>query len=492
MRTANQWAKVRRSLIILTIAALGCVLTSSSRATTIIVSNTADSGIGSLRAAIGNAANFDTVDASGVTGTIVLTSGPLGVGKNLTIIGPGAGNLSVNGNAAGRVFNVQGSRNYVTISGLTITNGSVGFSSPLQKGGGIYNQASLVLNGCVLSGNSAYSGGAIFNEAPCPSGMICVPERGRGNLTINNSTLTGNFAVFGSGIYNENVASISKSTFCLNEAIEGGGVCNASFYSVGGTMTIVDSCFNNNLAAGAGGISNEGGSMDISDSTFSGNDGGGIYNGGVSSSLIVKFCTFSGNSASNTGSAITGSANVGGTIFSAGNGANLDGGITSLGYNLCSDDGSGCLTAIGDVINTDAQLGPLQDNGGSTKTLALLPGSPAIDAGDPSFTPPPDFDQRGPGFPRAVNGRIDIGAFEFTPDLLITAVDRIGDDLRLTFGVALLGENYEVQSRTNLSSGSWESLAGSIPGNGGNAQVTITNALSVSPQFFRIHQLPAL
>ena len=57
-------------------------------------------------------------------------------------------------------------------------------------------------------------------------------------------------------------------------------------------------------------------------------------------------------------------------------------------------------------------LGPLQDNGGPTFTHALLPGSPAINAGDPSFTPPPFYDQRGPGFDRVVNGRIDIGSFE--------------------------------------------------------------------------------
>jgi hypothetical protein len=60
-------------------------------------------------------------------------------------------------------------------------------------------------------------------------------------------------------------------------------------------------------------------------------------------------------------------------------------------------------------------LGPLQDNGGPTFTNELLTGSPAIDAGDPNFTPPPDYDQRGPGFDRVVNGRIDIGAFEVEP-----------------------------------------------------------------------------
>ena len=73
------------------------------------------------------------------------------------------------------------------------------------------------------------------------------------------------------------------------------------------------------------------------------------------------------------------------------------------------------MTGPGDQINTDPLLGPLHNNGGPTVTHALLPGSRAIDAGDPSFTPPPDYDQRGAGFPRVVNGRIDIGAFEVQP-----------------------------------------------------------------------------
>src|SRR5213079_1152122 len=90
-----------------------------------------------------------------------------------------------------------------------------------------------------------------------------------------------------------------------------------------------------------------------------------------------------------------------------------DGGtVTSHGYNLSSDDGGGVLTGPGDQINTNPLLGPLQNNGGPTFTHALLPGSPAIDAGDPNFTPPPSFDQRGPGFDRVVNGRIDKGSFE--------------------------------------------------------------------------------
>ena len=86
--------------------------------------------------------------------------------------------------------------------------------------------------------------------------------------------------------------------------------------------------------------------------------------------------------------------------------------MTSHGFNLSSDDAGGNLNGPGDQINTEPLLGPLQDNGGPTFTHALLPGSPAINAGDPNFTPPPFFDQRGPGFDRVANGRIDKGSFE--------------------------------------------------------------------------------
>jgi hypothetical protein len=73
------------------------------------------------------------------------------------------------------------------------------------------------------------------------------------------------------------------------------------------------------------------------------------------------------------------------------------------------------LIGPGDQINTDPLLGPLQDNGGPTLTHMLLPGSPAIDAGDPNFTPPPSRDQRGPCFYRVFGRRIDVGSVETQP-----------------------------------------------------------------------------
>jgi hypothetical protein len=136
--------------------------------------------------------------------------------------------------------------------------------------------------------------------------------------------------------------------------------------------------------------------MAITDSTVTGNSanvGGGIYNSGP--------------------------FETGNTIFNAGtSGENIlnDGGmVTSDGYNLSSDNGGGYLNGPGDQINTDPLLGPLQDNGVPTFTHALLPGSPAIDAGDPTFMPPPSHDQRGPCFRRVFNRRIDIGSFEAQP-----------------------------------------------------------------------------
>ena len=111
------------------------------------------------------------------------------------------------------------------------------------------------------------------------------------------------------------------------------------------------------------------------------------------------------------------------TILVAGGGStnifHNGGEITSLGYNISSDDAGGYLTGPGDQINTDPLLGPLQDNGGPTFTHAIRPSSPAIDAGDPNFTPPPFTDQR--GYLRVYNGGIDIGSFEVQPTPLFIA-----------------------------------------------------------------------
>jgi hypothetical protein len=221
-------------------------------------------------------------------------------------------------------------------------------------------------------------------------------------ITITDSTISGNVAQFG-----------GVCDFCGG----GGGISNIS----GQTLTVTNTTINDNVAvADGGGISNAG-SLTVTDSTISDNSvfnvgiGGGISNSGR---LSVTNATLSGNSAGHGGGIYNHgeSTHIGNTVLNAGEFGetifNESGMITSYGYNLSSDDGGNTLTGPGDQINTDPMLGPLQDNGGPTFTHALLPGSPAINTGDPSFTPPPLYDERDPGFDRVVNGSIDIGSFE--------------------------------------------------------------------------------
>jgi hypothetical protein len=147
-------------------------------ADTITVTNTNDSGPGSLRQALADANDGDTITFA-VTGTVGLTSGELLVDKSISISGPGTNNLAVDGNDNSRVFHI-GAGETVTISGLTITNGVTG-----AYGGGIYNEsATLTLNNCIVSDNSADYGGGIYNEFVF----------GSATLTMNNSTLSGNSA----------------------------------------------------------------------------------------------------------------------------------------------------------------------------------------------------------------------------------------------------------------------------------------------------------
>ena len=235
---------------------------------------------------------------------------------------------------------------------------------------------------CTVSGNSTDGTG----------GGICAESNA--TLTIDSSTLSGNYAGdYGGGIANNGTLTINNSTLSGNRGeFAAGAILNG---------------FNGDA------------SLTVSNSTLSGNTtqlhGGGIFNGGQST---ISNSTLSGNSGMTAGAIVNrlGTLDIESTILNSGelgpNISNDSGTVTSHGYNLSSDDGGGVLNGPGDQINTNPVLGPLQNNGGPTFTHELLPGSPAIDAGDPNFTPPPFFDQRGQGFPRVVNGRIDKGSFE--------------------------------------------------------------------------------
>jgi hypothetical protein len=417
-----------------------------AHAATVTVTATADSGAGSLRAAIAAAAGGDTIQfAAALNGqTITLTSAQLVIDKDLTIDGPGPNQLTVKRSTAGgtpgfRIFQIAPVHT-VTIEGITISNGLAQGNFPGSAGAGIYNDGSvLTIANCIINGNSAaYGGGGIFNDAT---------NSGSAELMVRNSILSGNAAAFGgAAIYNYGYGDLipfsvfasvemSDSTISDNSAVFGAGVYSDGSFEGNAFLTITNCTISGNTASDSGGgIYNNGEAksgnayVSVSNSTISGNSaglGGAIVSDGTQGGgaiVGITTCTISDNSAGvgggiyNQTTTTRSGLGIGNTILRAGpSGGNIhneSGPVFSYGYNLSSDDGGGFLIAAGDQINTNPMLGPLQDNGGPTLTHALLPGSAAINGGNPSFTPPPEYDQRGLGFPRAFNGRIDIGSFE--------------------------------------------------------------------------------
>jgi hypothetical protein len=455
--------RVRRNTLAILAALLFCTNAMAAHAGTITVTNTNDSGPGSLRQALRDANDHDTITFA-VTGTITLTSGGLPINKNITLSGPGPAQLTVGGNQALLVFGVFPGM-AATISGLTVRNAQFGV---LNEGTltvsncdvrdnsevGVYNDGTLNIDNCIITLNSfglsndhaavtisncvitANSNGGISNNGSHGPAQLF----GRGTnhrdvknmntdcffgacLTVESSIISDNS---GTAIYNSGSVIILNSTLSGNSAGQGergGGIITGDFKNPGSSATIINSTISGNSASEGGGISNCYGLVSVENTTISGNsakyDGGGISNcGGVE----LANSTFSGNSApAGFGGGIIngGAVEIRNTIFNAGalgeNIVNNGGTVTSHGYNISSDDGGGVLNGPGDQINTDPLLGPLRDHGGPTLTHVPLRGSPAIDAGDPNFTPPPFHDQRGPCFDRVFGRRIDVGSVETQP-----------------------------------------------------------------------------
>ena len=187
----------------------GAILLSASAASadTITVINTNDSGPGSLRQALVDANNGDMInfDSSLNGQRITLISGELIVDKDVTISGPGAKNLAVDGNAQSRVFDVNPGKT-VTIDGLTVTNGR---ANVFGSGGGIYNNAAaLTVTNCTFSGNSATNGGGGIGNS-----------LGGATLTVSNCAFSSNSAVHGGGaIGNLGTLTVTSCTISSNLA----------------------------------------------------------------------------------------------------------------------------------------------------------------------------------------------------------------------------------------------------------------------------------
>jgi hypothetical protein len=524
------------TIVLLCLAVIGI---QSVQAATLTVTTTADGGAGSLRQAIADAVDGDTIQFSPTLNgqTIGLTSAELAINKNITITGPGAGQLAVQrsqntGTPQFRIFHILPGH-VVLISGLNISNG---YLPGTDRGGGVRNdQSALTLNNCYVfscrvgSYGTGGTGGGVYND--------------NGTLEINDSSIGGNFAdafcggiyntaggtlkirdsvVSGNGvtvqfsnppqfvgsvggIFNAGTAEVTNCTISQNTGgQQGGGISNQ------GSLTLANSTINShNVLSSGGGIANSG-LLTVSNSTITSNGanfkgfgrGGGIYTTGAT--VTIRNTTFNGNYAPTLygeGGAIYvagGTLELENTILKAvpSGGANIfrnAGTVVSHGYNLSSDDGGGFLTAPGDQINTDPKLGPLQNNGGPTLTHSLSVGSPAIDAGNPNFTPPPLYDQRGLGHDRVVNGRIDVGSFEVRERIFVvtTSEDSGPGSLRDALAAVSDGDFIQFTTRVTLTSSELvidKSVTISAPGpNQLNLSVGRSNAQG-TPEFriFRV------
>lgn len=380
--------------------------------------------------------------------------GSLAISANMSIVGPGASLLSIDGGNAVGAFTVW-SGVTASLSRLTISNGNAS-----SNGGGIKNWGTLTVSNSNFIGNTASStyssGGAISN-----AGTLTVSNSNftgntassiyslggaiynTGTLKVSNSTFTGNTVpiIYGAGgaIWTSGIVTVSNSTFTANTANASDGSGGAIYNT--GTLTVSNSSLIGNTTAYGGAINNYGGTLTVIDSTFSGNTA--VAGGGISTqtneqfnypsfsvtvigwgTLMVNNSTFSSNAASSQGGGIysdvdqgttawvlnsifTGntSGSQGGGIFGDSLLGNIFGGATTLNadrnifYNNISsgteDDCNQCSTNTNAVLG-DPMLTPLGNYGGPTQTMVPLPGSAAICAGATANVPSGVItDQRG-------------------------------------------------------------------------------------------------
>jgi hypothetical protein len=408
----------------------------------------------------------DTIQFS-VTGTILLASTlPEVTDSNLTMNGPASPGITIDGGGnRGTPFHpgVQvmqvASGATLNLNNVTVANGyfvELAEPIPVTAAGGITNQGTLTLTNSTFSKNGTGQGlaGGILNQGKLDiskstfSGNSCATGAGgpnnptggiggirnEGELTISNSTFSGNNTngdTGDGGILNLGTLTITNSTFSGNSGGGTGAIQNL------GTATIIGSTFLGNLAGAngteaAGGITNgcqqfctaaSPAGANVINSTFSGNGGyhvGGDIANGTGSTLTLTNGTLEGG-ISNFGVVDLKGTILGGKALYGNCGAigflNLP--VTDLGYNVSNDNSCG-FTATGSLNNTDPQLDPagLANNGGPTQTIALVSGSPAIDAITVASCTDQDgnaltTDQRGFSRPDAAEAVCDIGAYEF-------------------------------------------------------------------------------
>ena len=446
-KTYSQYNKTRYLLLVALAIALAVsgILPNIAQANTYTVSNTNDSGAGSLRQAIDDANahsnSHDTVEFSILVGSTILLDDELIITDSITIQGPVAGNSS------SIILDAQGdhidplkrsrhinagefpshSGQIITLENMTLKNGFFEGTSTVG-GGSIIVNTDLNLNHMVISGNSTtgnhVKGGGLFSTD---------------NTTLNKSIVSNNYTIGthakGGGIYvaSGNVA-LNQSTltgnFTTGSNASGGGI-----YVTGGNATFNQSTISDNstagiLARGGGLFINNGygsGNVTLYQSTFSGNEsgstGGGLYLH-LTSATIIQSTIVNNKGFGGALSTDMLSANSGVTLINS----ILSDNFLDKNFDDRAPNPIGILKAINSIfgdpaieitdptssdnIFTPPNLGPLQFNGGYTKTHEPNNNSPAINAGSNTEAAAFLDDQRGSKFQRFIDNNVDIGAVE--------------------------------------------------------------------------------
>ena len=308
----------------------------------------------------------------------------------------------------------------VTLSDVQVVNNVAG-----GEGGGIYNTGPITLDHVTVTGNtSAANGGGIYNDAvmlmtDSQIGTLAAPnqasnggglfETGFHTSQIERSAFVGNIAASGGGIAGRRMVleEISRSTIADNTASGGGGGIMTN-----GRVELVNDTVADNTVTGKVGKAGAGLSGFGPASAMPSGGGANAANFSLVNTIVANN-TYAGSPATLLNCGGKGEGDPAARFY-------------SMGHNI--EDGNSCgLTAGGDEPGVNPQLEPLANNGGPTLTMALQPGSPAIDAGDDAQCP--NDDQRGQ-IGRAdgnVDGvfQCDVGAYELfvhSADLHIDSV----------------------------------------------------------------------
>ncbi|HNZ13761.1 MAG TPA: choice-of-anchor Q domain-containing protein [Anaerolineaceae bacterium] len=361
-----------------------------------------------------------------LTGDLDITSPITIQGSGIDCLNPTKECTQINADSLDRVFDVSRHGN-LTLEYVLIHNGS----TYNESGGGIYNWGNLTLdNAAIVDCHAATGqGGGLYNDGSASISHSLIVDNqadthgggifNMGELVVNYSQFTTNHSgAYGGGIFvTDGITTIDHSIFNNNtSAISGGGIY------IQPPATISNTLFYQNSATDSGGAFFQNGyyTSTFTNVTMSGNtaENGGAAAVEMGAEANLLNVTIFGNQATSQGDGIfvdgaDATVNIQNTLIAGNFEANCAGTITSLGNNLEDADTCG-LSGTGDLVNTAPLLGVLEDNGGFSFTHALLPDSPAIDAG--SETTCPDVDQR--GVLRPQDGDLDgtavcdIGAFE--------------------------------------------------------------------------------